>query len=326
MICNLKRLGLMLAAMGVLGAMAASAAQATPEFTAFNPSTYEHPSEASLHATQMESLEGSATHDFTAGGGTVKCSTATFTGTLTAPASSTLTAAPTYSECKASFGETTHVAMNGCEYLFHLETEPTEGEYTGTIDLLCPESEGPTLTVTTSGGGNKCVLHIEPDQEGLGTVDFREAGGEMEAEATVTGLAYTATGGFFNCGVTEGTHTDGTYEGNVTATAKEGETTVVLQATPSQLVSSPGVLKIEKDVKNEGTITLTTSGKNKMEIEKTSTSTAYKDKKNNCTKKEVPCTIVIECLEKGVFAPYVSVGFDLKTELYHTAVTKVECV
>jgi hypothetical protein len=326
MIRDLKKLGLALAAIAALGAMAAPAARAVPEFTAFNPSTLEHPAEASLHGTLMESLEGSSNHEFSTSGGTVKCTTATFTGTLTAPASTTQTVVPTYSGCKGPFGETAHVAMNSCEYLFHLQTEASEGKYTGTFDLLCPTSEGPTVTTTTTGGVAKCVVDLEPDQEGLSTANFRGAKGAMEFEPGVASLAYTATGGFFNCGVGPTTQTNGGYKGNATVTAKAGETELAFQAAPSTLVSTPGTLKIEIGKENKGEIKLSTTGKNKMQIESKPSSPAYKVKTENCFQKEVPCSIEIECILKNIIAPLTSTGFDLKTEEYHAAVSKVECL
>jgi hypothetical protein len=325
MIRNLKRLGPVLAAIAAVAAMAAPAAQAAPEFTAFNSSTFEHPEEASLHATLMES-ESSSYHIFTIGpgGAPVACSAATFTGTRTAPASATQTVAPTYSGCTGGFGEAAHVAMNGCEYLFHLSTEASEGKYTGTMDLLCPESKGPTLTTTTGSGTNKCVVEIEPDQEGLSTVYFREAKGVMEFEPAVTGVDYFATGGFFNCGMGTTTQTNGKYEGNFTVTASAGESALVFQAVPSALVSAPPTLELKKG--KVGTITLTTTGKNKMQISNKPSSVVYNVKTNNCFGKEVPCTIEVECVQENVFAALSSTGLDLTTTLFHAAVSKIECV
>jgi hypothetical protein len=329
MIRSLKRLGLIVVAAAALGAMVAPAALAAPEFTAFSPSTFEHPAEASLHGTLMKSSGGSTIHEFTIGGGgvPVKCSTATFTGTRTAPASTTQTVAPTYSSCKdGTFGGNADVAMNGCEYLFHINSEVSEGNYTGMVDLLCPGSEGPKLTTTSSGGVAQCTIHIEPDQEGLGTVNLREAEGVMEIEPAVTSIDYIVTGPFFFCGVSATTHTNGGYKGNYTVTANAGEAEVHLQAVPSTLVSTPGVVVIEMSKKNEGVISLTTTGKNKMQIENKPTSTAYKIIEDNCFQKEVPCSRKVECLLKNQISPLTSTGFDLKTQLYHAAVTKIECL
>ncbi len=301
MMRNLKALGLIVAVMGVLGAMA-TPALAVPEFTTFNTSTSEHPSEVSIHGAQLG--EG---HAFSAGFGTVKCTTATFTGSSTATASSTLTVGASYSGCKGSFGETAHMDMNGCEYLFHAQTETAENEFSATVDLLCPPEEGPTLTTTTGGGAEKCVIHIEPDQEGLSTAHFTEVEGEMEVEMALEGIDFISTGGLFNCGIANGTYTNGKYNGNSTVTASEGEAAVYLQTASTDLLADPTSFK-KKVGESENVKLYSKSSDPKLLIvsEAGDADGVFKLVKK-CSGKYVTCTAELKC-EKNSDAFYEVLG------------------
>jgi hypothetical protein len=149
---NLKALGLALAAVLVMSAVAASAAQA--EISDFTADKYpvvvkgeQEGDENYLEATPEEQLT---------------CGVAEYQATLT-QAVTTLTVTPHYAECKKNGETAVSVALNGCHYLFHTHGTTVEGDTPGTADVVCPEEK----EITVSGPFGICVDHIPP-QAGLG--------------------------------------------------------------------------------------------------------------------------------------------------------------
>jgi hypothetical protein len=214
---KLKALGLALVAVFATSALVASAAQAE-EFTGYDQSTGTH-TETVIHGVQ----EGS--HSFTAGSGfgSITCTTATFAGNSPTGTSTELTITPTYSGCSDSFGRTVDVTMEGCDYKFTTPTFVSSGTYSGLVDLACPTGHSVTVHVT-SGGTSVCTVTIHA-QTGLGSNHYTNKAGnpdDVTVTTDITNLHTTTEGGFFNCGVSNGEHTDGSYVGNTTVT---GETT-----------------------------------------------------------------------------------------------------
>jgi hypothetical protein len=188
---NLKVLGLALVAALALTAVLASAASA--QFTSSSEHTI-------LSGSQKEN-----TNDvFTAGEGFggITCVNATFTGTGTGTSAETQEITPHYENCKDSFGRTVDVAPNEFLYTF------TSGANKGKVDV----SGEMTLRVT-SGGSVVCTVVIKGQTDS--GISFTNLGGTKGVETTShsTNVVSTTSGGFFNCGISNGEHRNGTYDG-----------------------------------------------------------------------------------------------------------------
>lgn len=201
MIHKIKVLGLSMVGVLAMSAVVASAASATTFTAAEYPVTVK-----GAQSTQ---------HVFTAAGGTVKCTTAKFAGEAGA-ASETLTIHPTYTGCTAfTFinSEITGFKSNECDYLFHAGAKLANGNFDGTVDLVCqenPETKKP-YEVTIDAG--PCVAHL-PAQKGLATLEYKnEPGGKVTVIANVSGISGVMTSGV-GCPATNGPFNNGTYTGN----------------------------------------------------------------------------------------------------------------
>jgi hypothetical protein len=198
MIRNAKVLGLAIVAALALTAVMASAASAT-NFTAAS-----YP--VKISGTQSES------HKFTVGGGTVTCTTATFSGEATA-ASETLTMVPTYSNCTA-FGfvgaKVTGFSSTGCDYTFYSG---------GNVDLDCASGH-----VTIDAGD--CTVTLEPGKnqslhENVYT-NNTPTSGKVTVHSNVTGIHATVIDDGF-CVITPGTYTNATYTGTTVVEGKNSK-------------------------------------------------------------------------------------------------------
>lgn len=217
---------LALLAMSAVLAAGAHATNESPEFTCM-----EVDNQAPVHCTalahQVEAhrAETNGKHIFKAGIAAVICNSATFDITTFDGSTSTPEATPTYSECEDSVSHNpAHVNHNGCEYRFHIQETSgetvSEDEYKGTVDIVCPT--GPIIVQITNGsGGVKCTIEIGA-QNGLTGVYFRNHTSASPTDGTVEAFEVAAnatfTGGFFNCGVTNGVHPT-KYTGNTTVEA-----------------------------------------------------------------------------------------------------------
>ncbi len=182
---NLKALGLSLVAVFAMSAMAAQAASAEPLFQSDEAHTI-------INGSQ------NGTHVFEAGeGNKVTCTTANFAGTSTEKSQASLTITPTYSGCSAFGFATTHVNMNGNDYLF----TSTDGK----VNLNGSVSLTPTVF-----GFSVCTVKVLPGT--FETISYANASGDVEVEAAATEISYEETSG--SCGI--GSGEDGTYTGNVT--------------------------------------------------------------------------------------------------------------
>jgi hypothetical protein len=193
---NIKVLGLAIVAALALTAVMASAAQATTTFTAGSSS-------GKIEAVQTTEQV------FTTTSGTVRCTGATQVGSFTTASFTSLTVTPSYSGCKAFGFLSATVDTEGCTYTF---TGNASGS-TANVDINCPA--GKEIHVTTSG----CVLHV-PAQTNVGHVGFKsntsQNPDDVDAEATLTGIKYTATSGCLNPATNEPT---GTLSGGATIKA-----------------------------------------------------------------------------------------------------------
>ncbi|HEX3735701.1 MAG TPA: hypothetical protein VHU86_11195 [Solirubrobacterales bacterium] len=212
MIRNLKILGLAVVAVMAMGAVMASAALATPQFTAT-----EYPVE--IHGAGGT---GSTAEKFTTEAGTVECGASTFTGTQSG-ASSTLTMHPTYTECVAFGFLSAAVNTEECNYIFHANTKVSTDHYTLSTDVSCPAGQSIKITASTCSAEVKAQTGLTP----VNAVNDPESGGKAE-DVTVTPavngqIAYTVTRDGFLCPFNgTGNKTGGSYTatGPVTVTGK----------------------------------------------------------------------------------------------------------
>ena len=161
-------------------------------------------------------IEGNSTEEkFEFGIGYVECDLEDFSPEVTEPAGA-LRLDARQQEC---FGLgnpklKTTVAMNSCRYVFSLDKAGPP--YTGTMGIAC-EEEGDAIEVVVlkeNGEETKCELAYGP-QQGVPGVSYETVGEglqqRIEVDAEVEELQYTSSGGLLNCGVGNGTHTNGVY-------------------------------------------------------------------------------------------------------------------
>jgi hypothetical protein len=189
---NIKALGLALVAVFAMSAVIASAAQAEQSYRSSGTPT-------ELSGTQV------ATNKFhVPGAGTVECTGANFTGTVTGTAVSTLEVHPTYSNCVAFGFAGTHITTTGCNYKFDT---PVANQ--AAVHVLCTGTN--TIKITpTFFGASVCTVEVG-SQTPTGVVDLANNAGKTDVlvTSTVTGISHTA-----GCGASAAA--DGEYTGSVT--------------------------------------------------------------------------------------------------------------
>jgi len=188
--------GLILIASMALTAVMASTASA--QFTS-----------TSAHTILSGAQSGSAVFTAGEGFGSIKCTTSTLSGTSSSTNAADVTLTPTISGCSDSFGRTVHVD-NNLTYTF-TKTGTSGGTPTGTAHL----SGSYTLTTTNSVGVVVCTVHIVTPQA-VQSSSYHNAAGGVLTYTLNWRVKNTTTGSFFNCGVSEGEHTEGTYVGTFT--------------------------------------------------------------------------------------------------------------
>ena len=187
MIRNLKSLGLALmavAAFGVVGVSAASAA----EFHSEGATT-------TLTGTQTSQ------HVFTTTAGTVKCNTATFSGTQSGATTQFVTVTPFYSGCIAFGFINVPIHVNACTYTF-------DANNSGQVEIKCPAGKAIEMTApgcTTTIGAQKGLKSRTYTNEGAGTTR------ELTVHTNIAGIHYV------ECGTTR---TNGTYVGTTKITGE----------------------------------------------------------------------------------------------------------
>lgn len=197
MIRNLKAMGLALVAVFAMSAMSASAASAQ----SFNADSYP----AILSGVDLAEPKNA----FTTNKGSVECTNSTYSGKLSASATS-VTINATYHSCGLKT-----VSMNGCDYVFHAS---------GTVDLECPVGAQVEVSAYSSSSHEFRLCRILiPQQTGLKSVTYTNIseGGTTDhviIEGTVEGISYTSTG---LCG--HESATNGVYHVNVKVTGKNEE-------------------------------------------------------------------------------------------------------
>lgn len=205
---HLRTLGLVFVAVLALTAFAASAAQAKFSYTA-----------GEAPADLTGSIPAGSEDVFSTEGGTVKCTSISFTGTSTLTTASEQKIEPHYNNCTA-FGLTAHVNATPCYYTFTTPTAGAAGERTGEPPhVICPNNGSITITPTLFGG-SVCTTTIKENTPGGGHIIYTNSGTatamDILVHTTVEKIPYTSSGGA--CG-TAGAHTDGKYTGTETLIA-----------------------------------------------------------------------------------------------------------
>lgn len=216
MIRKFKAVGVALIAVAAFAAIAAQSASAKPLTITASPLPER------VYFTGHQSTE----HVFTTPSGTVKCTTATFTGNQALEAGGAvneLTVTPAYSGCTAFGFATSHVKTNGCTYTF---TTPKQNGGAGQVTwdpsqvhILCPA--GKTIEITpTTFGVSACTQFVGEQTPTAGHATGSNGGGgavpmHVTIASSLENIHYTGTGGA--CGNGE-THSDAKYTGNTTVT------------------------------------------------------------------------------------------------------------
>jgi hypothetical protein len=200
---HLKTLGLAILALVAVSALSGVASASAAEF----------------HATEKGvaiSGEQATSHKFTITGSSVTCTTAKFTGTTEATASTTQKVHPAYEGCTAFGFAGAIVNTTGCQYNFHTQT--------GTVDLESCTNGG--ITIEVNAGLGKCVTKVQ-NQTGINGQSWATGGSSPSRDITATSSANniaaettTSTG---LCPLTVGKDTGGTYTGTTTMKAASGE-------------------------------------------------------------------------------------------------------
>lgn len=192
----LRSFGGALVAVLAVSAMAASAAQAVPQFTA----------EAYPATIDGQQVGAFVLKD---SGGEFSCSEGTYTGALE-KASSTLTLNAQYASCAWS-GLSATIFMNGCSYVFHLKEKTGNDTYKGPFDISCPAGKVIEVNAYTSKSHTVLVCRVTiGSQTGLGPAVFVNITAENDDEIpeATEGLKYTqegvCTNGEFNTGIIQG--------------------------------------------------------------------------------------------------------------------------
>ena len=214
---NLKILGLALVAALAMGMVASASASA--DFLAFNTAAGEtEGGEVQLSADGTQIFKPTASGELA-----VECTEVVGHAATSGVASETTFTGIAYHGSAPEGTCTTnpldlpvHVRMNGCHITFHI------GPAHASIECETAE-KAIELEVTKSGGGKKCLITIGSDEE-IGAVSYSEAtDGEGHEVIQVTSEAEeinsTTEGSLLNCGVANGEHTTGLYEGTVTLSA-----------------------------------------------------------------------------------------------------------
>lgn len=145
------------------------------------------------------------------GFGGITCEKVVFSGTAVNKSEADVVVKPTYENCADSFGRKVDVDDSGLTYAF------TTGAGIGTMHL----SGGMTMTIT-SGGSVVCTIVVKSPQTNNGKT-YVNLGGTNGIEVTMhpKNVITTTSGGFFNCGVANGEHKAGTYDGTAVITGKD---------------------------------------------------------------------------------------------------------
>lgn len=191
---KLKRVVLSLSAGFVLAALSAGSAQAV-EFHSSATHTI-------LSGTQSASM----TFSVGAGFGNITCTSVKASGTSSATTEKDESFIIETTGCKDSVAGRTVHSTSGVWTLTPPATSTGQGEIHITKEA--------TKHVTSGGGLGTCHIAI-PVQTVGGVTYHNVALGDWEMTVNLVGVDTVTSGGFFNCGLSDGAHTSGTYSGTL---------------------------------------------------------------------------------------------------------------
>jgi hypothetical protein len=199
MIRNLKVLGVALAAVFALSAVAASTASAqNGTFTSTGPVT--------LTATENAGQKNA----FTLFGLEIACPGSTITAhklnetphKFIPNDSSTATISPHYKEpCTGNPGAfPVTISMNGCDYAITLGTTVVANQYNTTFHIVCPGANQVTIVLFTNATRHAenrpfCKLHIGTQSNLAGATANDNLNGTIQLNGTIKGIAAQRTNG-----------------------------------------------------------------------------------------------------------------------------------
>jgi len=175
-----KAIGTAVVAVLAVNAVMASAAVAEGSYT------------ASKYPTTVTGVSALGNSVFTTEGGTAECVTH-YEAAVTEP-SSQLTTKSLISNCKAFGFVTATVTMGSCDHLFTTPTNTgTPGQWTVKIHVKCTNPAEPMWIIAAN-----CELTVGEQSPG-GHVIITNTAGEVDVQATVTGINYTVIKDGFLC-------------------------------------------------------------------------------------------------------------------------------
>lgn len=192
-------LGLALVAILVLGAAGAPAASAQQSMLT---------TETGEPVTLAGSEIGKVTPITTAFGSSTQCPESSGTGhkldstphelILNESTTFTMTVHVNQENCFAKMGEgefPVTIMTNGCDAVLQLEEEVSEGTFTGSTELVCPEGEVYESIIYSDSEHTQtlCVLKVAP-QVVTGSAEVTNAAGDLEVGGTATGIHVTRSG------------------------------------------------------------------------------------------------------------------------------------
>ena len=219
MIRNLKTYGLVLVAVGAIGAVTASAASAV-----VTPFWFKSDGDWTKYVGAQVKI-GGVGDQFTTDAGAISCETTTYAGSSSATTVSSIELTPTYSDCTPVIGFST-VTTNGCSYLLKADND-TGGDpvkYDVETEIKCPPGKDITVDVYTNSSETTriCTIHIPPQNTGTGTTLTNTGTGTITADIGIPSvITYTQTsGGSEGTGLTKCTNfgstvtSNGSYKGH----------------------------------------------------------------------------------------------------------------
>ena len=230
MIRNLKVMGLALAAVFALSAVAASAASAEPALFTAEVGAGET---AKVHGGQTEAFGDT----FTVNGNPLSCEVAEVSGKAgtAGPSSTTVSLKPEYENCHViALGFITlpaTVTVNGCEYKFNAtkntpDTESNNTPFGADLTIVCPENQQIEIHVyedATKHANDEplCTYDIEPQtvNSHIQLTNHANSPNDIIAHVTSLPIELDNTKQSSLCGET--THPNAIYNGEDTLTAED---------------------------------------------------------------------------------------------------------
>lgn len=182
-----KSLGIALASLLALGAVASSGAQATFSFT----------SEKTPYTVTV-GVDPGFKEVLTTVNGEMECAPISWTGTATGGSATELTLELHYGEC-TTFGSTAPLNATGCYFQFTTPTAGPAGSRTGgPPHIKCKEGKAGITWTPTLFGSSLCTLTIEPQTPTGGHTIYTNIGSGKErfitTHTTLTGIHFKSSG------------------------------------------------------------------------------------------------------------------------------------